>query len=103
MAENKDMKSEHPERPDVEAAPPDDGGHQGSFTRPQDMLQEPLPGSPREAAGQGAERPPAPDLQYVNRPWYGRGSRAPGVALLAVLVGAVLLLILFMYAYYSPD
>ena len=99
MAENKDMKSGHPERPDLEAAPPDDGGHQGSFTRPQDMLQEPQQASPREAAGQGAERPPAPDLQYVNRPWYGRGSRAPMMALLGVLACAVLLLILFMYAY----
>lgn len=31
-------------RPGLQAAPPDDGGHQGSFTRPQDVLTEPSVG-----------------------------------------------------------
>ena len=28
-------------RDDLQAAPPDDGGHQGAHTKPQDMLQTP--------------------------------------------------------------
>lgn len=97
MTENRDTKFGHPDRPDLEAAPPDDGGHQGSYTRPQDMLQE-----PQQTGSAEGERRPAPDLHYVDRLPHTGGSRAPVVALVGVLLIGVLLLILFMYAYYSP-
>lgn len=48
-------------RTDVQAAPPDDGGHQGSFTRPQDVMTDPSIGD-RET--------PSPPMHHnaVSRP-----------------------------------
>ena len=48
---------DYPRRDVLAAAPPDDGGHQGSYTRPQDMLIEP--------ANTG-QRAGGPALQYTN-------------------------------------
>jgi hypothetical protein len=68
----------------LEAAPPDDGGHQGSYTRPQDLLIEPA------NTGQRAAGPP---LQYTNDfPRERTGAPLSGlVFIVAALVLGVLL------------
>lgn len=74
----------YPRQPELEAAPPDDGGHQGSYTRPQDMLIEP------ESTGQGVG---APMLQYTNDFPHARArSSMTGLVFIvaAVVIGLIL-------------
>lgn len=74
----------YPRQTDLEAAPPDDGGHQGSYTRPQDMLIEP------EATGQGVG---APMLQYTNAfPHARAGASMTGLVFImaAIVIGLIL-------------
>ena len=74
----------YPRQPDLQAAPPDDGGHQGSYTQPQDMLIEP------ESTGQGVG---APMLQYNNSFPRARGG-APMTGLVFIVAAIVIGLIL---------
>jgi hypothetical protein len=77
-------KFDYPRNDILEAAPPDDGGHQGSYTRPQDMLIEPA------NTGQRAGGPP---LEYTND-FPRERSSAPltglGVILAALVLGLLL-------------
>jgi hypothetical protein len=51
-------KFDYPRKDVLESAPPDDGGHQGSYTRPQDLLMIEPANTGQRAAG--------PPLQYTN-------------------------------------
>ena len=78
---------------DLEAAPPDDGGHLGSYTTPGDDLVEGL----GEGRGKGRERG-APDLHYINDT-PGRDRHAWSWPLLAVAIALIVgLLALSVYA-----
>lgn len=74
----------YPREDELQAAPPDDGGHQGSYTKPQDMLIAP------EAMSQGVG---APMLQYTNDFPRARG-RAPMTGLVFIMAAIVIGLIL---------
>lgn len=79
-------KYEYPRNDNLEAAPPDDGGHQGSYTLPQDMMIEP------ENTGQGVG---APMLQYTNGfPKERTSMDAPVTGLIAIIAALVLGLLL---------
>lgn len=89
MANPKQAQGEYPRRDDLQAAPPDDGGHQGSYTRPEDMLVEPEPQAQDEQA---------PNLQYTND--FPRGqSRAPALGFWMVVLLIVLAVLLMLWAY----
>jgi hypothetical protein len=92
MANSRDAKPGYPHQPPTEAAPPDDGGHQGSHTKPDDVLVE--PDHTRREDGL------PPDLQYTNSIPTG-SSRAPIGALIGVLVLALALLVFFLYGLYG--
>jgi hypothetical protein len=81
---NPQTRFEYPRNDDLEAAPPDDGGHEGSYTRPQDMLIAP------ENTG---ERVGAPMLQYTND-FPKERTRAPMTGLVAIIAALVLGLLL---------
>jgi hypothetical protein len=81
---NPQTKYDYPRDDILVAAPPDDGGHQGSYTRPQDTLIEP------ENTGQ---RVGAPMLQYTNDFPRGR-TGAPVTGLVVILAALVLGLLL---------
>lgn len=89
MAKPTQVHDDHPKRNDLQAAPPDDGGHQGSYTRPQDMLVEPEPQA-RDAQ--------APMLQYTNDFPRGR-SRAPVLGFWLVIALIVITVVLMLWAY----
>lgn len=64
------------------AAPPDDGGHLGTFTRPQDMLIRPTENEPHQA----------PPLQYVAPP--GPDQSKGSILFALIIIGAVILALL---------
>jgi hypothetical protein len=74
----------YPRKDDLHAAPPDDGGHQGSYTRPEDTLIAP------EVMSHGVG---APMLQYTNDFPRAR-TRAPMMGLMFILIALVLGLLL---------
>jgi hypothetical protein len=74
-------------RPDLEASPPDDGGHQGSYTIPQDTLAEP-----------GSDWGRAPSLHRdpalsPNRP----GASLTMIAIIAVIATFLLAILLALF------
>lgn len=76
-----------PHRRDLEAAPPDDGGHTGSYTVPQDMMAEP-------GSGWG----PAPSLHRdPARSPAGEGASMWMLAVIAVIAVIVLGIMLAVY------
>ena len=77
-------KFDCPRNDDLAAAPPDDGGHEGSYTRPQDMLVVPQ---------NTGERGGAPMLQYTND-FPKERTRAPMIGLVAIIAALVLGLLL---------
>jgi hypothetical protein len=84
-------KFDYPRNDVLESAPPDDGGHQGSYTRPQDMLIEP--------ANTG-QRGGGPALQYTNDfPKERTSTGAPVTGLLFIVAALVLGLLLAFWVW----
>lgn len=80
---------DYPRNDNLEAAPPDDGGHQGSYTLPQDMMIEP------QNTGQ---RFGAPMLQYTNAfPKERTGASAAGLVVIAAALVLGLLLAFWVW------
>lgn len=81
-------KFDYPRNDVLESAPPDDGGHQGSYTVPQDLLMEP--------ANTG-QRPAGPELQYTNDFTKARTSVGAPVTGLVVIIAALVLGLLLAF------